>query len=115
MTETEKSLTHSFFRQAFLMKLLNIEHSYFLKNCGNSGVKNVLLLMKKNYETNIPKLTGYLAPKSREIFNAHLLMSEEKITAIGNILEKLSLLDEAGVLQIESDLMNILKTENQTI
>ncbi len=106
---THSHLTKAFFRMAFLMKMIQMDAEYFLKISNNSGVKNVLKLIKTCLQNNIPRLADNLAPDSKVVFNQQLNVSAEKINALHNMLTKMILLDEASMLALEIQMDEILK------
>jgi hypothetical protein len=94
-------LTASVFRQLFLLKMLHTENHFFLKQPAPSGIKNALSRGCKAFEFTLNDLCNQL-PLSREKLKTEVKVSEEKILAISTILEKLSMLDESQVLEIEN-------------
>ena len=99
-------LSASFYRQMFYLKMIAIEQEFFLKEAKHSGIKNVLYRLKNSNKSAIEQLNGYM-PESKETVKRIIDESDEKIRAIANIIEKLSLLDEETVLQVETDLEQI--------
>lgn len=95
-------ISASFYRQMFFIRMLNIEHEYFLKMSKHSGIKNVLHRLKHAVTAGIEQLKAYL-PNSKDTYTQIMSESEEKISAMCNIIEKISMLDEATVLQLEKD------------
>lgn len=92
----------SFYRQMYFVKMLKMEQQYFLKQSKNGGVKQVLKRLSDSNEKGIQALL-YHIPNSRETVNRVMQASEEKIQAMVNIIEKISLLDEETVLKLEDD------------
>ncbi len=108
--ERQNKLTASLFRIVHLMTLANYEFKYFAGFKASSGVKNVLHRGIRNYESFIDQLKSYL-PKSKSVIDAEMVQSEEKVHAIGNIIEKLFMLDEATVLKLEDDFNSMVKID----
>lgn len=97
-------------RQMFLSKMLNIESEYFAQYPVNSGVKQALLRMKNCYSNNLNDIKARM-PNSSGVFQEYLNNSDEKIHAIANIIEKLSLLEEDKVLALETEFNNLIKVD----
>lgn len=103
MTQEEiNQLSMSFYRQMYFVKMLKMEQHYFLKQSKNGGVKQVLKRLSDSNDKGIEQLLSYM-PNSRDTVIRVMKESEEKIQAMVNIIEKISLLDEATVLQLEDD------------
>lgn len=98
----------SLYRQMYLMRMLHYEYDFFLKYPAPSGIKNALYRGKQTYNSVILQLRTAM-PISREKLEKELNMSEEKIMALSNILEKLCALDEADVLALETEFENQVK------
>ena len=108
--ELASQLSQSLFRQTYLMKMLHIEHSHFLKIKGlNSGFKNTLSFLVNAFTNGIERLKGYM-PKSRQAFEAEMKLSEEKMMALSNIFSVLILLPLEDVERIEEQCNDIKKT-----
>lgn len=99
--QLRNEMTASLFRQLYLARMMNKEHEYFLKFPLASGIKNVLKRMKDNYHVSLSQLKAYL-PKSKDKLDNELALSDEKLNALCNIFEKLSMLDEQQVVELES-------------
>mgnify|MGYP007071572329 CR=1 FL=1 len=99
-TEQANRISASVFRQTFLLKMLQTENNFFLKQHAPSGVKNALNRGAKAYGHVLTDLRNAL-PKGKDALTESLEQSEEKIFAMASILEKLSALPEKDVLQIE--------------
>lgn len=103
MTQEEiNRISASFYRQMFFIRMLNMEHEYFLKTAKHGGIKNVLHRLKHTVTTGIEQLKAYL-PNSKDSYNKVMAESDEKIMAMVNIIEKIAVLDEETVLQLEKD------------
>jgi len=112
MTQDElaKELSQSLFRQTYLMKMLHIEHSQFLKFKGlNSGFKNTLAMLVNGFKNGIARLKDYM-PKSKQAFDEEMTMSEEKMMALSNIFSVLILLPLEDVEKIEEQCNDIKKS-----
>jgi hypothetical protein len=81
-------LTASIFRQLYYSKMLNIEHEYYLKLSGNSGVKNVLHRLKTAYHTGVTQLLSYVGIESQKVIRAEMQTSDEKIRVTLEIVLK---------------------------
>lgn len=109
MTPTEANqLSACFIRQMFLIKMLQTEQNYFLKQVKFGGIKHTLKRLKDANEKGVEQLLTYL-PNSRHTADEVMKTSEEKIAAMANILENLSALDEETVLKLEDDFNNHIK------
>lgn len=100
--EEQNRVSASFYRQIFLIKMLSLEHEHFLKTAKHSGIKNVLFRLKNSVAGGLDQLLSYL-PNSRETFKTVMQQNDEKIIAMLSIIEKISMLDEETVLQLEKD------------
>lgn len=107
MTEEEQrkanQLTACYFRIALLSALINEEAAFFLPECGNSGIKASLKRMKDCFTNNVAAIESHLQPESLKLLRQQIDGSSEKKAAIGKILEKLAMLEEQQVLDIETD------------
>lgn len=108
--EQANRLSASLYRQMMYIKLLHLENEYFLKYPVSSGIKNTLKRMKDCYSGGINQIKSYL-PKSNQIFQKEIDMSEEKAMAISNIIERLYMLDDETVLKLEDDFADQIKIE----
>jgi seryl-tRNA synthetase len=109
MTQEEiNQISASFYRMMFLVKMIETEQSYFLKYSRNGGIKNVLKRLKDSNEKGVEHLLSYM-PNSKDKFKSIMAESEEKINAMANIIEKLSMLDEDTVLKLEDDFNQHIK------
>ena len=115
MTEQQEQhlnqLTASIFRQLYYSKMLNIEHEYYLKLTGNSGVKNVLHRLKTAYTTGVTQLLSYVGIESQKVIRAELESSDEKIRAVTSINERLFFLHTDKVLELEKDFTDLIKVK----
>lgn len=100
--ELANRISASFYRQMFYMKMMRIEQEYFLKQAKHSGIKNVLSRIRESNEKALDQLNAYM-PNSRENVKKIMNESEEKIHAMANIIEKLSVLDEEMLLALEDN------------
>jgi len=115
MTEQQEQLlnqlTASIFRQLYYSKMLNIEHDYYLKLTGNSGVKNVLHRLKMAYTTGVNQLLSYVGVESQNVIRAEMQNSDEKIRAVTSINERLFFLPIDKVLELEKDFTDLIKVK----
>lgn len=112
MTQDErlKDLSQMLFRMTYLMKMMHIEHRYFLKIKGlDSGFKNTLSMLVNSFNGGIARLKDYM-PKSKQVFDDELKMSEEKMMALSNIFSVLILLPLEDVEKIEEQCNDIKKS-----
>jgi hypothetical protein len=108
--ELASQLSQSLFRQTYLMKMLHIEHSHFLKIKGlNSGFKNTLAMLVNGFKNGIERLKDYM-PNSKKAFEQEMAMSEEKMMALSNIFSVLILLPLEDVEKIEEQCNDIKKS-----
>jgi len=91
--------------------MLNIEHEYYLKLTGNSGVKNVLHRLKTAYTTGVTQLLSYVGIESQKVIRAELESSDEKIRAVTSINERLFFLHTDKVLELEKDFTDLIKVK----
>lgn len=111
MTQEEQNrISASFYRQMFYLRMLNIEHDYFLKNTGHSGIKNVLFRLKSGHNAAMNQLKSYL-PNSRKKVDEIMNESDEKIQAMANIIEKISMLETDLVLKLEDDFNELITVQ----
>ena len=115
MTEQQEQhlnqLTASIFRQLYYSKMLNIEHDYYLKLSGSSGVKNVLHRLKVAYTTGVNQLLSYVGIESQKVIRAEMQNSDEKIRAVTSINERLFFLPTDKVLELEKDFTDLIKVK----
>ena len=115
MTEQQQQhlnqLTASIFRQLYYSKMLNIEHEYYLKLTGNSGVKNVLHRLKTAYTTGVTQLLSYVGIESQKLIREEIESSDEKIRAVTSINELLFFLPTDKVLELEKDITDLIKVK----
>ena len=115
MTEQQEQLlnqlTASIFRQLYYSKMLNIEHDYYLKLSGSSGVKNVLHRLKVAYTTGVNQLLSYVGIESQKVIRAEMQTSDEKIRAVTSINERLFFLPTEKVLELEKDFTDLIKVK----
>jgi len=115
MTEQQEQhlnqLTASIFRQLYYSKMLNIEHEYYLKLTGNSGVKNVLHRLKTAYTTGVTQLLSYVGTESKKVIREEIEHSDEKIRAVTSINERLFFLHTDKVLELEKDFTDLIKVK----
>ena len=115
MTEQQEKLlnqlTASIFRQLYYSKMLNIEHEYYLKLSGSSGVKNVLHRLKVAYTTGVNQLLSYVGIESQKVTRAEMQNSDEKIRAVTSINERLFFLPTEKVLELEKDFTDLIKVK----
>jgi len=104
-------LTASIFRQLYYSKMLNIEHEYYLKLTGNSGVKNVLHRLKTAYTTGVTQLLSYVGTESKKVIREEIEHSDEKIRAVTSINERLFFLHTDKVLELEKDFTDLIKVK----
>lgn len=99
----------SIYRSVFLLKLLDSEMQYLATfKAAPSGIKNEVNRLKNVYGRGIENLKSYM-PNSKEKFAEHIKQSDEKISAIGTIVEKLSLLTDEEILALEDQFNSIVK------
>jgi hypothetical protein len=91
--------------------MLNIEHDYYLKLTGNSGVKNVLHRLKMAYTTGVTQLLSYVGVESQKVIRAEMQNSDEKIRAVTSINERLFFLPTEKVLEVEKDFTDLIKVK----
>lgn len=103
-------LSASFYRQMFYLKMIEVEQDFFLKEAKHSGIKNALHRMKHSNASAVQQLLSYM-PNSKDKVTAIMNESEEKIHAMANIIEKISMLDEETVLKLETDFDNHVKIQ----
>lgn len=108
--EQNNRLSASFYRQMFYLKMMGVEQNFFLKIAKHSGVKNVLHRMKNSNASALEQLAAYM-PNSRDKVKEIMSESEEKIYAMANIIEKISMLDEETVLKLEKDFDEHIKID----
>ena len=115
MTEHQEQhlnqLTASIFRQLYYSKMLNIEHEYYLKLTGNSGVKNVLHRLKTAYTTGVTQLLSYVGIESQKVIREEIERSDEKIRAVTSINERMFFLHTEKVLELEKDFTDLIKVK----
>lgn len=109
MTQEEQNrLTASLFRQLYFARMMHVENEYFLKICSHSGIKNALKRMKDGYVNGLQTVKSYLPVSSKKV-DAELKASDEKIQAMVNIFEKIAMLDEQQVLDLETTFDEMVK------
>lgn len=110
MTQKDKlaQISASLFRQIFYAKLLEIEHSTFVKFNVPFSIKNILKRMKDNYSQSIHQLEGQL-PKDGSRITQIVAENDEKLRAISIIVERLVLLPEDAVLELEQNFIESVK------
>jgi hypothetical protein len=91
--------------------MLNIEHDYYLKLSGSSGVKNVLHRLKVAYTTGVNQLLSYVGIESQNVIRAEMQNSDEKIRAVTSINERLFFLPTDKVLELEKDFTDLIKVK----
>ena len=91
--------------------MLNIEHDYYLKLSGSSGVKNVLHRLKVAYTTGVTQLLSYVGIESQKVIRAEMQNSDEKIRAVTSINERLFFLPTEKVLELEKDFTDLIKVK----
>ena len=91
--------------------MLNIEHEYYLKLSGSSGVKNVLHRLKVAYTTGVTQLLSYVGIESQKVIRAEMQNSDEKIRAVTSINERLFFLPTEKVLELEKDFTDLIKVK----
>jgi hypothetical protein len=91
--------------------MLNIEHEYYLKLSGSSGVKNVLHRLKVAYTTGVTQLLSYVGIESQKVIRAEMQSSDEKIRAVTSINERLFFLPTDKVLELEKDFTDLIKVK----
>ena len=91
--------------------MLNIEHEYYLKLSGSSGVKNVLHRLKVAYTTGVTQLLSYVGIESQNVIRAEMQNSDEKIRAVTSINERLFFLPTDKVLELEKDFTDLIKVK----
>jgi hypothetical protein len=86
-TQKQQDLSASFFRQLWLLKLLQIENEAFLTMAGKNGthllMKNTIITIKSNV-----KACKRLLPNSVAVIDAEI--NDEKLYAMHQIMEKLT-------------------------
>lgn len=105
---TASRLTASLFRQSMYFRLLNQEYEFFATLYGDKRppkIKDILHRAKRNYNSTMIDLRVSLS--GGNAFTEELKQSDEKIQAIANIIEKLYVLDEETVLNLEADFEHI--------
>lgn len=90
----------SIFRQTFYLKLLDEEIKYLSSFKAPSGIKNELHRLKDVYSKGLTNLTAYM-PNQKQVFLSELANNEERISAIGTIMDKLAVIPEENLLHIE--------------
>jgi hypothetical protein len=91
--------------------MLNIEHDYYLKLSGSSGVKNVLHRLKVAYTTGVTQLLSYVGIESQKVIRAEMQSSDEKIRAVTSINERMFFLPTDKVLELEKDFTDLIKVK----
>lgn len=99
--EQQNRMSASLFRLIFLMKCMSYEFEFFIKFPLPSGIKNILFRANAVFGSIITDLKRHL-PNSKKQIDDQVIHSDNKIRAISTILEKLAVLDEETVLEIES-------------
>jgi hypothetical protein len=105
----QNQITASLFRQLYYSRMLNSEHEHFLKLTSESGIKNVLHRMKTTFHNGITQILSHLPIKSQKIIRDEMNVSEEKICAMCNVIERMSLLPEDKVLELEKDFTDLIQ------
>jgi hypothetical protein len=100
----------SLYRQIFLLKMIDAEHNYFAKFKAPSGIKNELNRLKTVYAKGVDNLAAQM-PKMGGEFRSHIAHSEERISACLNILEKLAVIPEEKVFELEDIFSNLIKID----
>lgn len=95
-------ISASFYRQLFLSRMLKYEQDIFMKIAKHSGIKQAMLRMKNGYENGLLQIKAYLGTESSTTVDQIMKESDEKIRAIHVILEKLAVMSEADVLELEN-------------
>lgn len=106
----QNQLSASLFRQLYYLQLAHFEHTYFVKSAVSSGIKNTLSRMMASHRNGITTILSML-PLSSHIVRKDLEMSEEKIRAMSSIIERLAVMDEAQVLQLENDFVTAIQIQ----
>jgi len=98
--ETVNKLSASLYRQLFYMKMLDMEYNFYAKLPMPPKFKGIMYRGKNAFANCTNELKANL-PTSHGTINRVLNENNEKINAMAVIIEKLSLLDTAQVLEIE--------------
>jgi hypothetical protein len=105
----QNQITASLFRQLYYAKMFNYEHEHFLKLTSESGIKNVLNRMKTTFHNGITQILSYLPWKSQQIIRDEMNVSDEKIRAMCNVIERMAFLPEEKVLELEQDFTELIQ------
>lgn len=108
-TTRQNQITASLFRQLYYSKMFNYEHEHFLKLTSESGIKNVLHRMKTTFHNGINQILSYLPGKSQQIIREEMNVSDEKIRAMCNVIERMAFLPEDKVLELEQDFTSLIQ------
>lgn len=101
MTEEQKAqFAGCIFRIAFLLKMVDGELNFYAKFKAPSGIKNEFTRLAKVYGRGIDNLKVHM-PNHHGTFKEEIESSEDKIAAIGKIVEILSALPEEEVTRLE--------------
>ena len=100
--ETRNKLSASLFRMLMYLKLLQGEFAFFTGHALPSNVTGIIFRGKRNYENLITELTAILQKSGLTIIK-EVNASEEKRNAIANIVERLYMLEEKQVLDLEAE------------
>lgn len=99
------------FRTSFMLKMIDNEIQYYSQfKTAPSGIRNELHRLKTVYGKGIENLKSYM-PNSKKQFEEHLNSSEERISAMCNIIEKLAVLPEEDLYKIEDQFNNHVKIQ----
>lgn len=96
------------FRVTFMLKLIDSDINWMAQFKAPSGIKNELNRLKTVYAKGLDNLTAYM-PNDKQTFLNELAANEERISAIGTIFEKLSLMPIDALLETEENFNKAVK------
>lgn len=88
------------YRVAFLLRLVDSDVKYLAQFKAPSGIKNELHRLKNVYDKGLQNLTIYM-PNEKQRFLAELLANEERISAMGTMIDKMTLMPMDNILAAE--------------
>lgn len=108
--EQVKRYSGCVFRMSFLLKMMDNEVSYFSQFKAPSGIKSEFVRLSKVYDAGMRNIVSYM-PNAKGVYMQHLDQSEERISAMCSILEKLALVDDKTLFKLEDDFNENVKVD----
>jgi len=100
------------FRISFLLKMVDNEVNYFSQFRAPSGIKGEFVRLSKVYESGMRNIVAYM-PNAKNAYLQHIEQSEERISAMCSIFEKLALVDDKTMFRLENDFNENVKVNYQ--